>query len=81
MSALTRKERQARALESYENGMILALHRIAGANMRIAKSLAVGCTDSEIVGAILDLRNAASNLESSRLQYSKSMQSLAEEPA
>ena len=56
-------------LFSYENGMILVLHKVAVAQRCITKALAVGVIDSEIYQAILELRAAANQLEQSRKRY------------
>lgn len=68
------------ALLRAENRLILQLHRVADAQRRMTKALAVGWCDSELRGAAADLVAAGNEVE--RIRHELSVcQSIAPKPA
>lgn len=64
-------EQPSPALLDAENRLILQLHRVAMAQQRMTKALAVGWTDSEIRGAAADLIAAGNAVEQIRIALNK----------
>jgi hypothetical protein len=64
-------EQPSQALIDAENGLILQLHRVAMAQQRMTKALAVGWSDSEIRGASADLIAAGNEVERIRVRLNQ----------
>jgi hypothetical protein len=60
-------------LFSFENGIILVLYKVATAQQKLTKALAVGLEESKIVQAILDLDSASRQLRSYYEQYASQL--------
>lgn len=57
-------------LERFENRLLLAQPLIAHALYKLAQQVSRGRLDSEVVGAVADLRKAANDIESANKDYS-----------
>lgn len=58
-----------RAVTDMENGVIMQLHRVTNSAAKLAKCLATGFSDSEMVGVYMDLRAASNVIEAIRNRY------------